>query len=94
MSVTKKSYSKEIKFQAVLRMIKGEETVQQLCCHYGIHQSVLFKWKKAFMEKGSGIFEDRSKSKGIPQEKDHLERKVGQLTMELDFLKRALERSI
>ncbi len=94
MSVKKRSYSKEMKFQAVVKMIKGEETIQALCSHYGIHQSVLFKWKKAFMEKGASIFEDRSTKTHQQQETDNLERKVGQLTMELDFLKRALERSI
>jgi transposase len=84
MSVNRKTYSKEVKFKAVIRMIKGEETIQQICSQFGIHQSVLFKWKKMFMEKGSNIFED----KRIPQtqtETGHLERKVGQLTMELDF---------
>lgn len=93
MSVKRKTYSKETKFQAVLRMIKGEETIQELSSHYGVHQSVLFSWKKAFMAKGADMFEDRSARKDHGQETDNFERKVGQLTMELDFLKRALARS-
>lgn len=92
MSVTKKTYSKEIKFKAVIRMIKGEETVQEICSHYGVHQSVLFGWKKLFMEQGANLFEDKRSRQAQTQTTEHWERKVGQLTMELDFLKRASER--
>jgi hypothetical protein len=45
------------------------------------------------MTKGADMFEDRSARKDHAQETDKFERKVGQLTMELDFLKRALARS-
>ena len=89
-----KKYSKEMKFKIVLRMIKGEETVQQICSQYGIHQSVLFKWKKLFLEQGSSVFEDKRAKNVETPGTEQLERKVGQLTMELDFLRRVLDRSI
>ena len=96
MSVKRKKYNEATKFEAVIKMIKGEETIQQLCSHYKVHQSVLQRWKKDFMDNGPNVFKC-PKSKTTKDQTpiiEAFERKVGQLTMELDFLKKALEKSV
>ena len=65
-------------------MIKGEETLQQICSQHEIHASVLQRWKKQFMENGADVFEEGAKSKkgqdSTSEKMGPLERKIGQLT--------------
>jgi transposase-like protein len=89
MSKIRKSHPKAVKFQAVLAMLKGDKTMAELTQQYSINQSVLHRWKKEFMSKGEDIFasnntHDLSQSAVI----DGLQRKIGELTMEIDFLKK------
>ena len=87
-----KRLSKKTKFDAVISMISGNYTVAELCEKHKVHQSALFRWKKDFLELGPDIFESRP-SKTPPSIRiDALQRKIGELTMDVDFLKKALER--
>lgn len=91
MSKIRKQHSKQVKFKAAMELYKSEKTLSQICEEYGVHQSVVQKWKKQLLDGGAGIFEDkRGKKQQDTDTKDALERKIGQLTMELDFLKKAL----
>lgn len=97
MTGIRRTHSKKIKLKAALDLIKAEKTIDQLCHQYGVHKSVLLRWKKTLLDVGDEIFEDKrggsSKTKNslsASVEKDALERKVGQLSMEVDFLKKAL----
>jgi len=68
----------------IVQLIKGEETIQQICSQHGIHASVLQRWKKQFMENGANVFEEGIKSKtghdSTSEKMGPLERKIGQLT--------------
>lgn len=91
MTKIRKQHSKQLKFKASIELVKSEKTLSQLCQEYGIHQSVLQRWKKTLMEEGPEIFEDhRQKKASTPDNTLEFERKIGQLTMEVDFLKKAL----
>ena len=88
---TKRKHNKQVKFKAALALYKSDKTIAQISQEYGVHQSVLSRWKKTLMEEGPELFEDSRQKKAVvdPTTGD-LERKIGQLTMELDFLKKAL----
>lgn len=90
MSNIKRKHSKQTKLKAALELIKSEKTIAQLCQEYTVHQSVLHRWKKTLLEEGADIFDQPRKKEQISDNKADLERKVGQLTMENDFLKKAL----
>jgi transposase-like protein len=91
MTKIRKQHSKHLKFKASIELLKSEKTLSQLCQEYGIHQSVLQRWKKTLMDEGAEIFEDhRQKKTSAPDKTQEFERKIGQLTMEVDFLKKAL----
>lgn len=91
MSKIRKTHSKTIKFKAAMEMIKGDKTVSELCHEYGVVQSVLYRWKQTLQENGSSLFEDnRSKKNDTCMNIEALERKIGQLVLENDFLKKAL----
>lgn len=98
MTVKRKQYSKQFKFKVIMQLIKGEDTLQQICSQHEIHASVLQRWKKQFLENGADVFDEAAKGKtgqdSSMEKLGPLERKIGQLTMELDFAKKVLERSI
>ena len=93
MSVTKKQYDKQFKFKTIIRLIKSEETTQQICSQTGIHASVIQRWKKQFTDNGPDIFEEaktKAKQDKASETNSHMERKIGQLTLEGRFLKKSL----
>ena len=90
MSKIRKTHGKDIKFKAAIAMIKGDKTLNQLSTEYGVAQSVLHRWKKTLQQEGPSLFEDQRKPKEDKDQLSSLERKIGQLVMENDFLKKAL----
>jgi transposase len=86
----RKQHNKQTKFNAAIDLVKNDKTLLELSQKYGVCQSRLQRWKKALMEGGPGIFEDQRKKKTPAEGMEALERKIGQLTMEVDFLKKAL----
>jgi|688.fasta_scaffold2011780_1 transposase len=90
MSKIRKTHSKDLKFKAALAMIKGDKTLSQLSTEYGVAQSVLHRWKQTLQQEGPTLFEDQRKGQMCKDQSSDLERKIGQLVMENDFLKKAL----
>jgi transposase-like protein len=90
MSTKRKIYSKKVKFQAALALISEKHTLAELSQKYEVHQSVLQRWKKDLLEKGASLFERNGKPKTENKEIEALQKKVGKITMENDFLKKAL----
>lgn len=90
MTKIRKQHSNQIKFKAALAMCKSEKTMHQLTQEYGVCQSVLQRWKKTLIDEGAAIFEDKRQKKLKLDPTNDLERKIGQLTMEVDFLKKVL----
>ncbi len=90
MTKVRKSHSKQTKFNAAVDLLKGEKTLQQISQEYGVHQSILKRWKKMLMEEGPTLFEDQRKKRPSEDQTADLQGKIGQLTMEIDFLKKVL----
>ena len=93
MSKIRTKHSKEVKFKAAMALAKGEKTLIELCEEYAVHQSVLHRWKKTLLEDGPNLYEDQRSKKKDKEKIDssaNFERKIGQMAMELDFLKKAL----
>jgi transposase len=78
------------KTKLVLEALQERETIQEIGKKYGIHPNQISTWKTQFLSRASEIFE-KGKSSGDPEkEKSELFKKVGQLQMEVDFLKKVL----
>lgn len=92
MTTKRKIYSKQVKFQAALALLSEKYTLTELSQKYGVHQTVLHRWKRDFLENGANAFDRNAKPKPESKEVEALQRKIGQLTMEVDFLKKALEK--
>ena len=86
---TRKRYGAEFKAKVALEAIRGELTLSQLGAKYGVHQTVINAWKKQAVENLSTVFEGKAEA-GQAREADieKLHAKIGQLTVERDFLAR------
>jgi len=73
-----------------LRRVKGEKTTAQIASEYGVHPNQIGQWKKRLLEELPSIFSDRRKreEKEGTAEADELYRQIGQLKVELDWLKK------
>ncbi len=95
---TRNQYSAEFKTKVVLEILSEQLTVSQIAAKYGVSPVVLSKWKKEFLQRASDVFKKgpTEAEKELEQSKEHVEdlkRKVGQLTYEVDWLKKNLVKS-
>ena len=95
MSKTKrKRYSAELKAKVALEAIKGERTITELGSHFGLHPNMITNWKRQAVENLAETFStkaERIRTDDDPQIKE-LHAKIGQLTVERDFLAKAFSR--
>lgn len=86
----KKKFDCAFKAKVALEAIKGEKTIAQIASEYGVHANQIGQWKKRLFEELPGLFSDRRKreEKDGAAETDELYRQIGQLKVELDWLKK------
>ena len=83
-----RTYTSEFKFQVVMEMLTGEKQPSEICREQQISESVLYRWRKEFLEKGPQIF-DRGQQKQAEEGRvAELERMIGKLTLELSAVKK------
>ena len=88
-------YTAEYKASVVLRVLREEETVAEIAATEGLNPVMISRWKAEFIERASMVFNRKptEAEKELASEKERtadLERKVGQLTIEVDWLKKNL----
>ena len=74
-----------------LAALSGDKTIAALSSEFGVHQTLIHKWVKQLKESASGTFADEIKIEEARKEKQLqvLHAKIGQLTVERDFLAEA-----
>ena len=88
----RKSYSQEFKRQVVEELLSGESRPAQLCRRHNISSSLLYHWKRQYSR---GKFNNEPTEEAALKDRiEKLERLVGKLTLENEFLKRGLQNSI
>jgi putative transposase len=89
--VARKQYSKNEKARIAIEAMKGQKTAAELSSEYGVHSTQINKWKKQLIDGAAEVFNQKSdNSEQKHAEKcDTLYKKVGQLQVEVDWLKKA-----
>lgn len=84
----RKRYSAEFKAKVAKEAIKGEETLAQLATRFGVHPNQVAQWKKQALEGLTDIFAGKPEKVSHSREAEikELHAKIGQLTVERDFL--------
>lgn len=100
MSRTRRNFSAKFKSELVIELLKGEKDLNTLATENNIQPNLLRNWKKEFLNKASVVFddsrEDNLKEKLSLERKEKAEyaKKVGQLTMQVDWLKKKSEEAL
>jgi transposase len=87
-----RSFSLEFKRQVVEELLSSGSTPAQLCRRHSISSSLLYHWKKQYSR---GRFDNEPTAEGALKDRiEKLERLVGRLTLENEFLKKGLQSSL
>ena len=87
-----RTFSVEFKRQVVEELLSGESHPAQLCRRHNISSSLLYHWKRQY---GRGKFNNEPTAEAALKDRiEKLERLVGRLTLENEFLKKGLEHSL
>jgi transposase-like protein len=86
----RKSYSTEFKVKVVLEAFKGQRTINEISSDYGIHPNQVMNWKKQAIESLPDVFSTRRTRDAQAEEelKAQLFQQIGQLKVELDWVKK------
>jgi transposase-like protein len=94
MKRSRRNHSPIFKAKVALEAIRGEATLTEIAQKHGIHPNQITAWRRQLLEHASEVF-----ANGASDDKAELERrigelhaKIGELTMERDFLSGALGR--
>lgn len=100
MSRSRRNFSAQFKTDLVLQLLKGEKELNVLAVENNIQPNLLRNWKKEFLDNASLAFDNkrednlREKLSQERKEKAEYAKKVGQLTMQVDWLKKKSEEVI
>lgn len=90
----RRRFSSEFKAKVALDGIRGELTLAEISRKYDVHPNMVTSWKRQLTREAAGVFA-RGKSaqdQAAEVEVKELHAKIGQLTIEKDFLKKGLSR--
>jgi transposase-like protein len=87
-----RSFSLEFKRQVIQELLSSESSPAQICRRHSISSSLLYHWKKQFSR---GKFNNEPTEEAALKDRvEKLERLVGKLTLENEFLKKGLQHSL
>ncbi|MCK7614951.1 IS3 family transposase [Roseibium sediminicola] len=87
----RRNHSPAFKAKVALAAIKGEQTLVELSQQFDVHANQIKQWKDQLLEGATGVFGDESKAvpAGPTVDVKTLHAKIGELTLENDFLGRS-----
>ena len=87
----RRNHAPAFKAKVALDALKGDQTIVELSQRYQVHPNQITEWKKQLLERAADVFSKDRKPEQGPGVKE-LHAKIGQLSMENDFLSGALGR--
>jgi len=87
----RKRYDGTFKARVVLESLKNEKTIAELASEYHVHPNQIAQWRKQALESFPSLFSSKQAKdeKAQEEERDELLKQIGQLKVEVDWLKKS-----
>lgn len=86
----RRQHDSAFKAKVALEALKGEKTIAQISSEFGVHANQIRQWRQHLLFLIPELFSDRRRK--VDKDRDELEtelyRQIGQLKVELDWLKK------
>ena len=91
MKAKRKRHEPEFKARVALEALKGIQTIQQIAKEFDVHPVQVSDWKKAMTQGATSLFgpaRKKAETEDFESQRSELHAKIGQLTIEVDFLRK------
>lgn len=88
----RRNHSPTFKAQVAIAALKGDKTLAELAQQFEVHPNQVTDWKSQLIERAAQVFGEAAPTIAEPDFKT-LHAKIGQLTLENDFLESALTKA-
>ena len=92
MKKTRRTFSVEFKAKVAIEAIKEIKTVSELAQIYQVHPNLITHWKKEFLSRAEKVFDagndESDQVKKLKKENEELIHQIGQLTVDINWLKK------
>jgi len=90
---TRRNHAPGFKAKVALAAIRGDKTLAELAEQFDVHANQISEWKQQLQESAAELFDGSVKAKPEQPDLKDLHAKIGQLTLENDFLESALTKA-
>lgn len=90
---TRRNHAPGFKAKVALAAIKGDKTLAELAEQFDVHPNQISEWKQQLQESAVDVFGNGPRAKPAEPDIKVLHAKIGQLTLENDFLEGALTKA-
>lgn len=88
-----KRFDPQFKARVALEAAQEHQTLAELARRHGVHPVQVGQWKRQLMERAAEVFEGSGNDAEWERREAELLQKIGELTVERDFLAKGLQRS-
>ena len=88
--MAKKTFTSDFKSKVAIEALKGHKTIAELASEFEVHPTQINLWKKQLLDGSKQLFSCKHDKdmESVIQERDRLYMQIGQLAVELDWLKK------
>ncbi len=90
----RRRFTADFKARVALEALRGDRTIQEIAAKHKVHPNQVSTWKRQAVDGLGAVFSNGAERAGRDHESEvhDLHAKIGQLTVERDFLARGLKR--
>jgi transposase len=88
----RRNHSPEFKAKVAIAALRGDKTLAELAQQFDVHPNQITDWKTQLQERSAIVFGDKPVKESGPDIQT-MQAKIGQLTLENDFLEHALTKA-
>ena len=85
---TRRRFTAAVKSSIALAALKGQQTINEIATEFGVHPTQVTQWKKQLVEGAVTVFAHPSRATDAEDLQARLYQEIGQLKVELDWVKK------